>query len=71
MSDKYREYAENYGETRAELEREESIYGEEEFCPECGSDSFRTRSYLEGQDADGNRGVWVTVTECRKCGEEW
>lgn len=30
---------------------------------------FETRHYTYGEDADGNRGVWVDKTACTKCGE--
>jgi hypothetical protein len=30
---------------------------------------FETRQFLDGEDADGNRGWLVTETRCVKCGE--
>lgn len=38
-------------------------------CPECGTKEPPTwfNSY-ENDDADGNRGEWLTFYKCRKCG---
>jgi hypothetical protein len=39
-------------------------------CPADGAPcEFETYHELYGQDADGNRGVWVSSTRCLKCGE--
>jgi hypothetical protein len=39
-------------------------------CPVDGAPcDFETRQFLYGEDADGNRGVWVDHTACVKCGE--
>lgn len=40
-------------------------------CKDCGHIGYVKviRSY-ENDDADGNRGEWLTWIECRKCGSE-
>jgi len=40
-------------------------------CKDCGYIGEPvTREFYENDDADGNRGIWVTYEECRKCGSE-
>lgn len=42
---------------------------EENVCPECGAElKYKQERY--GEDADGNRGIWITITYCSKCDYE-
>lgn len=42
----------------------------EDPCEECGHGYAAQFDSYENDDADGNRGCWVPVTLCRKCGND-
>jgi predicted RNA-binding Zn-ribbon protein involved in translation (DUF1610 family) len=39
-------------------------------CPKCGSGDTHVKRFYEKDDADGNRGEWVTYLFCNDCGYE-
>lgn len=55
----------------AEYDAIEEQVANGELCPEDGEPHLWIEGQeLYGEDADGNRGVWVNFKRCHKCGEE-
>jgi hypothetical protein len=57
--------------TLAELDLIEQMIANGELCSKDGKPcEIETRYVKYGEDADGNRGTYIEVRACIKCGEE-